>query len=1135
MVGRQLSHYRILEKLGQGGMGEVYLAEDTKLDRKVALKLLPDEVAADPARIDRFRQEGRALAALDHPNIVTVYSVEEAEGKHFLTMGLIEGRQLGQEIPADGLPLDRLFEIATPLADALAAAHDKGITHRDLKPANVMLTTEGRVKVLDFGLAKVTVATGSSGATETAIQTREGVVVGTAPYMSPEQVQGKPIDPRSDIFSLGVLLYQMATGKLPFQGDNTASVISAILRDAPEPVSGIRADLPNHLARIVFRCLEKNPERRFQTAKDVRNELELLKREVDSGSYSSASMPAQPQSQPHSQPLSQPQSQPSTPSMETAGAAPARNWWPAAAVVAVVAITAMWFGMRDRPATVPGIAAPTPPPTVTGTGSAASSSEAAADEPDARIVVLPFENLGAAEDEYFAAGMTEEIMSRVGRIEGLGVISRSSAFQYDRSGKTTQQIGEDLGVDYLLEGTVRWAGEGRVRISPQLVRTRDDTSVWSESFDQVIDDVFEVQSQIAGSVADQLGMALVEPQHHAEAPTANPEAYRSYLRGLHYTRDPAYNEETLARALQMYERATRLDPEFALAWARLGIAHSSMHHFGYDRTAERQRQSLAAVERAIALDPDLPEAHLAKGYYHYWAMKDYEPALAEFAIAEPALAGDAEFWAAKSFVVRRQGKWEEAARYQRKAIELSPVDIDARRNLTETYRNRRMYAESIREAEEAIALMPDQVDSYSSLATAHWELDGRRRASPIDPGADARRPVAGLGRDLVRPRDVLGRLRRRPRARRAGSDRPRDLDGVLEADVPLCGAGSRRARRRRRREAVLRGGSRRARRRAPEATRGFSPAREPRYRAGRSRPQGRGDSGGGARRIALPAQQGCPRGNHPADRSRAGLCDDRRAREGAAGARRHARRTVRPLSPDPDDRPAMEAASGGTRLRRAGRPLLRLARAATQLRLDAREGNPGRAHPHHQVVEQVGALPGEVVRRSVASITSSVSSRSFSARNVRGWSSNLAGVAVGIVLGRPGLDRLLDDRLQHAGSSELSIQVETGVAPAVARGTVAGGRGTARCRGRSRSAARTSRCVLPEVSPLRHIRSFASATSTNPRHDAARWFEGLGVRCTPASVPHRYRRPERSVGTRPRLVERDAAEIQAAARSMRPS
>jgi len=294
MIGQTLGHYKILDKLGAGGMGEVYRAEDTTLDREVALKILPPELAESQERLDRFQREAKTLAALDHPNIVTIHTVEEAEGVRFLTMQLVEGKPLSHLIPRGGMPLERIFEIAIPLADALATAHEKGIIHRDLKPANIMVTNEGRVKVLDFGLAKLRqeAEVPLSSQLPTEPLTEEGRIIGTMPYMSPEQLEGKDIDSRSDLFSLGVVLYEMATGERPFKGETSVSLISSIVKDEPRPVDAVKEDLPHHLGRIIRHCLEKEPARRYQSALDVRNELEDLKAESASSEVWRKAAPA---------------------------------------------------------------------------------------------------------------------------------------------------------------------------------------------------------------------------------------------------------------------------------------------------------------------------------------------------------------------------------------------------------------------------------------------------------------------------------------------------------------------------------------------------------------------------------------------------------------------------------------------------------------------------------------------------------------------------------------------------------------------------------------------------------------------------------------------------------------------------
>ena len=434
MIGKTVSHYKITGKLGSGGMGEVYEAEDTELRRKVALKVLPEELASDPERLERFKREARAVAALNHPNIVTLHSVEEADGHHFLTMELVEGESLDAAIPDGGFDLDRIFELAVPVADALAAAHDKGVVHRDLKPANVMVGSDGRVKIVDFGLAKLWEA--ELGTEETALETegltKEGVAMGTAPYMSPEQLQGVEVDHRSDLFSLGILLFEMTTGRRPFKGKSSIELASSILKDSPDSVTDVREGVPRHLGRIIKRCLEKDPELRYQSAKDVRNELTGLEEEVRSGEVplSTGAMPVTQvpaESAAHSV-QEKPSGRP--------------GWLIPAAIVAVAVIALLFWVMRGKDA-----AAPESQPVAT---------EAVVAEPEfKKIVVFPFDNLGAAEDEYFAAGMTEEISTRLAASSDLGVISRNSAIQYDRTGKTLKEIGQDLGVGYVLEGTVR--------------------------------------------------------------------------------------------------------------------------------------------------------------------------------------------------------------------------------------------------------------------------------------------------------------------------------------------------------------------------------------------------------------------------------------------------------------------------------------------------------------------------------------------------------------------------------------------------------------------------------------------------------------------------------------------------------
>ena len=694
-IGPKLEKYLIDRPISSGGMGTVYLAEDTSLHRKVALKVLAPELADDPERFQRFRWEAQVLARLNHPNIVTIYSVEEADGHHFLTMELIEGQTLADQIPQNGLRLDRFFELAIPLADALAAAHQQGVIHRDLKPGNVMVGKDGRVKILDFGLAKQLDDSSAIGAQPV---TQDGALLGTIPYMSPEQLQGEAVDHRTDLFSLGILLFEMATGVRPFQGRTFGDLASAILRDNPPSVTVLNVTLPRHLGRIIRHCLEKDPERRFQTALDLRNELEELRREwqtgeleVDAGELDKLrARRARTPRKPAKRPLAD------------------ERWLTMAAMLVVVGFLAllMWFR-----ATNPEI---NPLPT------GAPQTLVARDVQ--RIVVLPLENLGPAEHAYFAAGITDEITSRLAAARGLQVISRTTAQGYDRQGKTVQEIGQELGVDYLLEGSVRWStanqGASRVRVTSQLIRVADDSQLWSERYERVLDDLFTVQSEIAEQVIQQLDIELREPERQALAsrPTQHLEAYQAYLQGMDLTSRHDPTPENWQRAISMFEQAVEIDPAFALAWAELAEAHAQAYHLLIDRTPERLERARAAVDRALELAPELPDAHRALGYYYYWGHSDYEQALDAFARAAVDLPNDSQLAEGIAFIRRRQGRFDEALRELEKALRLDPQSARLASELAATYTMLRRYEEAERYYRRSMDLNPAQAVAYQGLA-----------------------------------------------------------------------------------------------------------------------------------------------------------------------------------------------------------------------------------------------------------------------------------------------------------------------------------------------------------------------------------------------------------------------------------
>ncbi len=574
MVGQTLGHYRILELLGKGGMGEVYRAEDTTLERQVALKILPPDLAESERRLSRFQREAKTLAALDHPSIVTIHSVEEADGVHFLTMQLVEGKPLSELIPLAGMPVDRLFDIAIPLADALAAAHDTGIIHRDLKPANIMVTDDGRVMVLDFGLAKLRhkQPTADFDALASETLTLEGTIVGTLPYMSPEQLEGGTVDARSDIFSLGAILFEMATGQRPFRGSSSISIISAIVKDNPVEIDQVRDDIPHHLGRIVRHCLEKDADERFQTAKDVRNQLEDLSREISS-SHSQADASTNARSR--------------------------FSWSKRRSIVALLAVLVV---LTTLALIVRRARAPAAPPDL---------------GPITSIAVLPLQNLsGDPGQEYFADGMTEALIASLAKISALKVISRTSVMRFKGVTKPLGEIASDLGVDALVEGSVIHA-DSRVRVTALLIHAATDQPLWSRSYDRDLLDILSLQSEVAQSIADEIEVRITpEEQLRLRATQQiDPEAYRAYLQGrFHWN---LRTSESLSRARDFFQRASELEPDWAAAYAGLSDSYSLMAAYGFLAPMASSPLASAAAKRAIQADETNPEAHASLAWVNF--------------------------------------------------------------------------------------------------------------------------------------------------------------------------------------------------------------------------------------------------------------------------------------------------------------------------------------------------------------------------------------------------------------------------------------------------------------------------------------------------------------------------------------
>jgi len=618
MIGKEILHYRVLEKLGEGGMGVVYKAEDTKLGRVVAIKFLPRHIAADGEERERFVIEAKAAASLNHPNIATIHYIEELddpdEGREtFIVMEFIQGNELKDRIGSGPLPVDEALDIAIKIGEGLQAAHEEDIVHRDIKSSNIMLTDKGRVKVMDFGLAKVR---------GVAKMTKQGTTLGTTTYMSPEQARGDEVDRRTDIWSLGVILYEMISGQLPFKGDYEQAVFYSIFNEEPQPLTSIRTGVSREVERIVSKALAKNPAERYQHIDELLVDLRALKKGQESA-IAKTQVPIVG---------------------EKASQSFLTNkvvWISAAGLILLVAVLIVF----------------------------SSGNKQAVDNHS--IAVLPFENINENKDsEYFSDGITEDIINQLSKISSMSVISRSSIMPYKNTKKNLRVIGEELNVANILQGTIRQAGNN-IRIAAQLVDVSKDRNIWAETYDRRLEDIFAIQSDVARQIASalQAELTVTEKQQLEKKPTDNLTAYEYYLKGRQYYSN--YSKQDNDQAIELFKKALELDPDYALAYAGLGDAYGQMvDKFGF--SPEWADSAIAASKKSIQIDPGSAEGYKALGLAYFekgWnskALKENYNAVEQNANYAPAIANIG--WAYGNI-----GKWDEGMPFFKKVLSVDPL------------------------------------------------------------------------------------------------------------------------------------------------------------------------------------------------------------------------------------------------------------------------------------------------------------------------------------------------------------------------------------------------------------------------------------------------------------------------------